>query len=185
MTRSLAMLLFSIACLSWALPSPAKLSKVPLLPVSADMKLSPPDVFDRQSTPEPNDRKLVLPVGSPPLALEGYCPVTLVSNMVWRKGDVRYGAVHRGRTYLFASATEQLMFLASPDTYAPVAGGNDVCQLVDSGKYVSGRREFGLFMGRKIFLFASATSMARFQGETARYVEALNQLSDSLRVPLR
>ena len=142
------MLLFCIACLAWAFPSPAKVSKVPLLPVTADMKLSPPDVFDRLSTSAPSGRQLSLPVGSPPLALDGYCAVTLVSNMVWHKGDVRYGVLHRGRTYLFASATEQLMFLASPDTYAPVAAGNDVCQLVDSGKYVAGKREFGLFRSR-------------------------------------
>ena len=175
MTHSLATLLLCIVCLAWAFPSPATISSVPLLSVDPGMRLSPPDIFlTRQGT-----------VGSMPLALDGYCPVTLVSNMVWRKGDVRFGAVHRGRTYLFASDTEQRMFLASPDTYSPVAAGNDVCQLVDSGRYVAGKREFGLLMGRKMFLFGSAASMARFQLESARYVDALNQLSDLLSGPLR
>ncbi|MEX0711052.1 MAG: thioredoxin family protein, partial [Pirellulales bacterium] len=52
----------------------------------------------RPSTPPPTPQ---IPAGNPPLGLDGYCPVTLGEKRVWQIGDVRWGAIHRGRTYLF------------------------------------------------------------------------------------
>ncbi|MDA8041990.1 MAG: thioredoxin family protein, partial [Pirellulales bacterium] len=36
-----------------------------------------------------------------PLGLEGYCPVALMETGSWVEGQARWGARHRGRTYLF------------------------------------------------------------------------------------
>lgn len=177
MTRSLVGLLACVACLAWALPSPSRMPSIPPLPVTHEMSLSPPEYFEGRITARTQDAKLNLPAGSPPVAFDGYCPVTLMKEMVWRKGDVRYGAVHRQRTYLFASAAEQLLFLNSPDTYSPVNSGNDVCQAVDSGKIVAGKREFGLISRGRIYLFASAESMNRFQKDPARYAAQASHLN--------
>ncbi|HVW36198.1 MAG TPA: hypothetical protein VHB99_02795, partial [Pirellulales bacterium] len=38
---------------------------------------------------------------SPPLALEGFCPVTLMEKKAWHEGDTRYSAVHQGQIYVF------------------------------------------------------------------------------------
>ena len=44
-----------------------------------------------------------VPPGNPPLGMDGYCPVHLTESQQWQRGDVRWGAIHRGRTYLFVS----------------------------------------------------------------------------------
>ena len=50
--------------------------------------------------------------GNPPLGLDGFCPVQLTEKGVWSQGNRRWGAIHRGRTYLFAGPEEQRRFLA-------------------------------------------------------------------------
>ncbi len=55
---------------------------------------------------------------SAPLALDGFCPVTLAEKHQWARGNRRFGVIHRGRTYLFAGPDEQRRFMADPDRYA-------------------------------------------------------------------
>ena len=66
-------------------------------------------------------------------------------------GDCRLGAIHRGRTYLFAGP-DGSSFLAAPDRYAPVASGNDIVLATDQGKVVPGT-EHGVFYENRIYLF--------------------------------
>ena len=101
-------------------------------------------------------------VNNPPLGLDGYSPVALCEKQQWVPGDSRWGAIHRGRTYLFASPDEQRRFFTDPDRYAPVGSGNDVVLAAEQGKAVPGKREHGVFYGQRIFLFSSEESLARF-----------------------
>jgi thiol-disulfide isomerase/thioredoxin len=110
-----------------------------------------------------------LPPGSPPLALDGYCPVTLTEKMIWKRGDVRFGAIHRGRTYLFSTATEQAKFLARPDGFSPIMSGNDPVAWLEQGKPVPGKREHGIMFNNKMILFASEASKEKFRGDQNRY----------------
>src|SRR5690606_4425119 len=104
-----------------------------------------------------------LPEGSPPLGLEGFCPVSLVERQAWSAGDVRFGAIHRGRTYLFAGYEMQQRFLANPDQYSPVMAGNDAVLAIDSRQLVQGRREFGMFVDQRIYLFSSEATLRQFE----------------------
>src|SRR5262249_18608426 len=56
-----------------------------------------------------------LPPGSPPLGLDGFCAVSLVERKKWVAGDPLWGAIHRGRTYLFSGEGERQRFMANPD----------------------------------------------------------------------
>ncbi len=104
-----------------------------------------------------------LPPGNPPLGLDGYCPVQLADRKeAWTSGDRRWGAIHRGRTYLFAGPDQQRRFLTDPDRYAPVLSGNDVVAAVERNRIVAGHRKHGLFFGDRIFLFADEPSLAQF-----------------------
>ncbi len=47
----------------------------------------------------------------PGAGLDGYCPVTLVEQEKWVKGDPKWGAHHRGRLYFFISPEAQQRFL--------------------------------------------------------------------------
>ena len=116
----------------------------------------------------------VLPAGSPTLGLEGFCPVTLIKKREWQKGNSLYGAIHRGRTYLFVSLEGQATFLKDPDRYAPVLSGNDLVSFVDDKKQEAGRREHGVFYGSHIYLFANEENLAKFSANANRYVDVLS-----------
>jgi len=116
--------------------------------------------------------------GNPPLCLDGFCPVTLSEKQAWVQGDVRWGAIHRGRTYLFIGPEEQRRFFADPDRYAPVGSGNDVVLAAEQGRAVPGMREHGVFFGNRIYLFASEESLTRFAEKPEVYA---NQVLNSAR----
>lgn len=111
-----------------------------------------------------------LPPDSPPLALDGYCPVTLCLKKRWTIGDVRYGAVHRGRTYLFAGPEEQQEFLANPDRFSPVLKGHDPVLALDEHRLVPGERRYGLFCGGRIYLFSGEQTLQTFVRNPQRYM---------------
>ena len=155
----------------------------------------PPEADPRQRTAGP---ALQPPSGgrlpsNPPLALDGYCPVQLSDDMKanlsrWTLGDRRWGAIHRGRTYLFAGPEQQQRFLADPDRYAPVLSGNDVVIAVEQGQAVSGRREHGLLFGSQVYLFANETSLEKFSQNPQHYARQILQAmraEASQRRPLR
>jgi YHS domain-containing protein len=101
--------------------------------------------------------------------MDGYCPVQLKEQKRWVAGDKRWGAIHRGRTYLFIGPQEQQKFLTSPDTFAPVMSGNDPVAALDGGQYLPGRREFGVFYEDRVFLFSGEESLQRFYQNPNRY----------------
>lgn len=109
------------------------------------------------------------PVTSPPLCLDGYCPVTLSEKQQWVVGDRRWGAVHRGRTYLFAGPEEQRRFFTDPDRYAPTVSGNDVVLATEQGQAVPGMREHGVFFGNRVYLFSSEASLEKFVKNPNQY----------------
>ncbi len=112
------------------------------------------------------------PSVNPPLALDGFCPVSLIEKHKWVPGDKRWGAYHLGRTYLFAGPEEQSKFLANSnyDRYAPVASGADVVIAAEEHKLVPGMREHGVFFKDRIFLFANEASLQKFSANPFYYM---------------
>ena len=94
----------------------------------------------------------------------------------WKKGDRKFGAIHRGRTYLFVSADQQQKFLANPDAYAPTLAGCDPVRFAERGEMVDGKRAYGLVTpDRRIYLFADEASRSRFEQSPAAYSNAIQQ----------
>jgi thiol-disulfide isomerase/thioredoxin/YHS domain-containing protein len=110
-----------------------------------------------------------LPPGTPPVGLDGFCPVTLVERNQWLPGDKNWGVVHRGRTYLFRGPDEQKKFWANPDLFSPVLSGNDPVLALDHQQSVQGKREYGVYLDNRIYLFADETSRQRFEQNPRRY----------------
>jgi thiol-disulfide isomerase/thioredoxin/YHS domain-containing protein len=102
------------------------------------------------------------PAIQPPLVLDGFCSVTLAEKQQWIPGDRRWGATHRGRTYLFAGPEEQKRFFADPDRYAPAISGNDIILALEQGRAVPGFRQHGVFFGNRIYLFSSEETLQKF-----------------------
>lgn len=129
-----------------------------------------------------------LPPGNPPLGLDGYCPVHLRETERWVRGDLRWGLIHRGRTYLFASPQQRDRFDADPDGYAPAFSGNDVVLMSEQGRLVPGRREHGawvesrqgLQVQKRVYLFAGQETFLKFRADPDRYVNALPQVAPNV-----
>jgi thiol-disulfide isomerase/thioredoxin/YHS domain-containing protein len=119
-----------------------------------------------------------LPTLNPPLALDGFCPVMLAEKQQWTAGDRRWGAIHRGRTYLFSGPEAQRTFFKDPDRYSPAVSGNDVVLAAEQGQVVSGMREHGVFYGPRIYLFSSEATLEKFSRNPSLYA---NQTLGSLR----
>jgi YHS domain-containing protein/thiol-disulfide isomerase/thioredoxin len=118
----------------------------------------------------------------PPTAMEGYCVVSLVEQFhlpaeqqSWKRGDKRWGAIHRGRTYLFVGPEEQKRFLANPDHYTPVLSGHDPVAFTEHGQLVDGRREHGVTYQGKIYLFSSEPNLHRFWSSPGAYITRVQQ----------
>jgi YHS domain-containing protein len=116
-----------------------------------------------------------LPAGSPPLAFDGNCPVTLKNLNHWTMGDAQYGAVHRGRTYLFAGAEQRDQFLANPDSYSPVFAGLDPVLLIDKQQSVEGKRSLGWRYGESFYLFSSEETKQKFKESPHVYAAGVRQ----------
>jgi YHS domain-containing protein len=121
----------------------------------------------------------------PPLALNGYCPVTLLEQQRWQLGDRRWGVIHRGRTYLFAGPEQQRKFLANPDRYSPAISGQDVVMALDYGQAVEGKRAMGLEYQNRIYLFSSDASRQAFIQNPKRYAAEVLQAENPPSTALR
>lgn len=124
--------------------------------------------------------------------LDGHCPVTLVDQLHlpaeqqrWIKGDPRWGAVHRGRTYLFAGPEQQQRFLASPDLYSPALSGNDPILSFTHGVPVPGQRAFGVAYNNRMYLFASEDTLKQFWDAPDHYAATVLQAEQPTHSRLR
>ena len=104
-----------------------------------------------------------------PLGLEGYCPVALMETGNWVEGQARWGARHRGRTYLFSGLEQQQTFLSDPDRYSPALSGDDPVAAIDGGQTSPGQRRYGVTYQQRIYLFESPATRAAFAANPQRY----------------
>jgi protein disulfide-isomerase len=144
------------------------------------------------STPSPPIAQNKAPI-LPPIGLEGYCVVSLhaYNKAVvdaqtagispdptlkgWVKGNKKFGAIHRGRLYLFANADAQKTFLADPDRYAPALSGYDPVIFNETQKLVDGKRAIGLSYNGQVYVFASEDSLHKFEASPKPFAETVYQ----------
>ena len=125
----------------------------------------------------PRQPDLANPAAPPALGLDGYCPVTLLEQERWVRGDPRYGVIHRGRTYLFVGPEEAKRFFADPDRFAPVLSGIDVVLAVEENRQIPGKREHGAWYEGRMYLFSSEASLRKFDQDPSRYAAVVNQVA--------
>ena len=111
--------------------------------------------------------------------LQGKCPVALAMEGKWIDGDARWGIVHRDRTYLFSSEENYRRFQEKPDYYSPVLAAYDPVAFHDSGNFVDGLEENGVFMekdeNQQIVLFSSAANREKFQTNPQLYMRSVRK----------
>jgi YHS domain-containing protein len=107
-----------------------------------------------------------------PLALEGFCPVTLRDRQQWQPGDAAFAVQFDGRQYWFAGRRELEIFAAAPMVYAPVLGGDCIVSFAKTGERVPGRPELGVTFGGRVYFFAGAERRDEFMAAPARFTDA-------------
>ena len=109
---------------------------------------------------------------SPPVALDGYCPVCLVEMGKVVKGDPQYQSVRDGRTYYFPGPDQKGMFDKNPEKYVPAFHGNCVVCQVEMGEIVPGKPDFFTSFHDHLFLFATLEQKKMFDANPDKYVGA-------------
>lgn len=112
---------------------------------------------------------------SPPVALDGFCPVELGKNERWTPGDPRWTVVHQGWTYLFCGPMERERFLAGPDRYTPACSGHDPVLVVDANRHVQGQTDYCVTYQGRLYMFSNPVTMARFRKDPKRYAAASSE----------
>lgn len=138
--------------------------------------LSAPSVSSGETTPNTAG-----PSGTaqPDLALEGYCPVTLVDEVRWEEGNPKHGVVHLGKLYLFSSDSAMQTFLSNPEPYTPVLNEIDVVRFFEERTIVPGKRTHGTRIKNRMFFFADEDALEHFQLEWERYYDASIQVMEN------
>jgi YHS domain-containing protein len=103
--------------------------------------------------------------------LGGFCPVQLCDHEQWVAGNPRLALVYDGRTYLFSGPAERQRFLATPQRYVPACSGNDPVAAVEEGRSAPGSLSYCAIWNGRLYLFASAQTLATFREEPARYAK--------------
>jgi thiol-disulfide isomerase/thioredoxin/YHS domain-containing protein len=146
---------------SRVIPSPG-LPSAPIMPPVGPVAATTPPAAP-PATPS------TTPPKTPAWGLDGFCPVCLVEQRKWVAGNRQYGIEHLGRVYLFERPEERDRFWANPELYSPVLAGNDAVISLERGQSIPGHREFGVFFGQRIYLFADKTSLEKFWKNPNQY----------------
>ncbi len=117
-------------------------------------------------------RGLAAASSEPPLALQGFCPVSLRDQQAWRDGDRRITAVLDGQTYRLAGEREYDLFTAAPLRYAPALGGDCPVVFAEKGQRSPGAIQYGLIHGGRAYFFASGAHREKFRNDPGRYADA-------------
>ena len=117
---------------------------------------------------EPAPAKMTVEV---PLALEGFCPVTLCSEERWIAGNPMYCTMYQGHIFRFATSEALVAFARNPANYIPVAMGEDIVLMVDRNKRVNGNRKFGAWFQERVFLFSCQETLDTFAARPEYYTE--------------
>lgn len=107
-----------------------------------------------------------------PIALDGYCVVTLLKQDQWKKGLPEHFVAHEGQRYLFVGENEANDFRMDPAAYTPGAQGLDIVTLRDKREVVFGTRHHGVIYRKKIYLFETEESLQKFWDNPATYAES-------------
>jgi YHS domain-containing protein len=151
-----------------AAPKPAT-EPPPTMPPARSLAATDAARYPDSPAPTANPAQPEDPIGSMPLGLEGYCPVTVFERGVWTEGRAQWGVRHRGRTYLFSGEVQQQAFLADPDRFAPALSGDDPVLALEGGRSTPGQRRYGVTYQSRTYLFASPDTRTKFAADPGRY----------------
>ena len=121
-------------------------------------------------------------VGSTRFVMDGYCPVSILTNSVWVRGSFQYEVEYEGSRYLLAGEQEKQQFLASPKKFLPAAGGNCIVSQTDRNEELPGIVKYTIYdpETEQLFLFAGAEEKAAFAADPEKYrAQVVGKMSEA------
>jgi YHS domain-containing protein len=106
-----------------------------------------------------------------PLALLGFCPVSIISDNRWVRGRPEFTAELDGRRYLMASEAHKESFLAEPTRYVPALGGDCVVSLRDHGERIEGSVYHAVIHRGRQYLFPGLPQKEAFKQNPDAYAD--------------
>ena len=103
------------------------------------------------------------------VGLEGYSPVSLTGQKLWRKGNPQFAWKHAGVMYHCVDQAELNTFKSNPDRYAPRYCGFDPLLLATEQVAVAGEIAYGSFFGGRLYLHASEDNRQAFLKQPRDY----------------
>ncbi len=122
-----------------------------------------------QSSSKSTTRSPRVAAKKPALALEGNCPVCILTAQKWVKGNEQIAAEYDGKTYLFPGEEQKKMFLTDPAKFVPALGGDCIVCYVQGGKRPAGKIEHYSLYKDRLFLFPSEAEKAEFDAQPTKY----------------
>jgi YHS domain-containing protein len=104
-----------------------------------------------------------------PLAVDGYCMVTLKNRRQWLPGDPQFAATFDGCEYRFVGARERNIFLAAPEKYVPVLAGDCAVTYAELSERSAGRPQHAAIRGGRLYLFSDESCLHKFMEQPARF----------------
>ena len=148
-------------------PPPTEPKKIPEI-ASTNQPADSPANASKQPISAPPATTAIEPSGMP-LAMDGYCPVTLRTTRAWKPGSSEIFHEHEGQIFFFTAADKRDEFKANPGRYAPRNLGCDPVALAERDLAIRGNVKFGAFYEGELYLFESADSRAKFRKDPARF----------------
>lgn len=106
---------------------------------------------------------------APSAAMGGYCPVEIICNGHWVRGDLRWTVVHNGKIYRLSGPAQRLQFMADPDAFAPAYSGNDPVLTVDEHRTVPGLPTYCATFNGRLYMFSTSANQTQFNKDPQRY----------------
>ena len=119
-----------------------------------------------------------------PLALEGFCPVTLYTKENWIPGNPAFSTMYQGHIFRFATMEALVLFAQNPANYVPVAMGEDIVLMVDRNRRVNGSRQLAAYCQGRILLFSSQETYDAFEKRADYYMEIALRYEMARKEPL-
>jgi YHS domain-containing protein len=105
-------------------------------------------------------------------AMSGYCPVTIRTQNIWRRGKVKFKHTFDGKVYFLAGPEELSAFEANPMLYAPVLGGDSVVALSTDFQRASGSVFHAFIFKERLYLFVSEEERRTFRANPTLFENA-------------
>lgn len=107
-----------------------------------------------------------------PVAIDGFCVVTLRDQQEWKRGSEVYQHTFDGQLYWFVGRREQAIFAANPRRYAPALGGDCVVTYAEKGVRVPGRPQHGILHDHRLYFFSSSDALEKFRSQPETFIDA-------------